>query len=1296
MADEEIDRGPVADFCEELRCLVRAAGLRQNQIARTLAKSEAAVSDLLRGRIKQPPAWNDVREIVARCGTEKGLKGTALDRELHGWHRRLAKLEDVVEGLQRYGGPATRNPTVAGRSTEGTYPSGPGVPPPPFTMDPAELTRLPEYEWPQALVFLIHVGGRHIDKLTSLLGEQTNRAVTEPLDFAHRLYALCRAVLADFPAQAVGADRLTRTAVGSVVGHVVRLMVLLKVTLGLDVGLCDGSAVEPNAGGSEGCAETRNEEVADAREDDHTKLRALAASILVEDLFRPRPSAPAPSRGTGIGDSASATALREGCRRSLPAALDRPGAPTREVMARLVAEAYARELHRLATEGGCPELALQPGSPQPPKMLTDDSSPGLRGLGSLMADSAAGGPQRAPLDGAAAAVARLALAAAHRPVAAIPRRLGMPGSDAEPVVPVLEDAYINPAFRAVTMISSARPEHDDWWLEQPLGPDLQQYLATHLTAPQAVLRPLLVLGHPGAGKSLLCRLLAARLPNCDFLPVTVELRTVDADAHLQQQIEQALERATGEPTTWPELVRSAPGRLPLLLLDGFDELLQASTASHWSYLQHIAEFQEREAALGRPVAVLVTSRTVVTDRAEIPNGTPVVRLESFDDARIERWLATWNAANATFFAQNATSPLAAETVLRHRDLARQPLLLLLLALYEATTGALSHAEANGLSQVQLYEELLCSFVRRQVRKAHHREPLPEEVAAETERELERLSVVALGMINRSVQSVRAEDVRSDTCALHGPDGLDMSESGQFFGRFFFVHEAQAVLADTTYRAFEFLHATFGEYLAARRVMLALREALEGGVAEPDDGLLYALLSFAPLTDREQVLPNVEALIAGGPPDFRDRVMALLKDLFRTALTDRPTRTHLPYTPRPRTIPGRLACYSANLVLLCYQLAGEQGIHFSDLTKADNPVEEWRSLTALWQSQLTDVSWKALCRHVGVARVWRQEREERRDVLLTKRKQHFPERKELRRLNWALDLGEQATASSIPARADIASMWKRITFRCDRDLDVLFHTAWPVLNEYEVDTVVVPEGDADATFAGATLRRLHLDAQLETGSLSERVALYRQAAAALEDIGDFGDSLHASRYLCQVLGILRKETPRIPAKTVLSILDRLSPEFRDPEFIPGVATPLMECVIAQRGRPGADRNQMTELLERFAKISDGNYYDDCWAELRRLLLLAAWDAPPYRKPTREQLDGVMSRLDLEEVAEDEPALLAGLIQLAFDSGLHEWVQEHERQLLHALEPDALALLRPHHRAALLPSTADTELADTTRN
>ncbi len=77
----------------------------------------------------------------------------------------------------------------------------------------------------------------------------------------------------------------------------------------------------------------------------------------------------------------------------------------------------------------------------------------------------------------------------------------------------------------------------------------------------------------------------------------------------------------------------------MILLDGLDELLQASDHDRRAYLREVPEFQRTEAAVGRDVIVIVTSRVVVADRLDIPPGTTVMKLDPFSDEDIADWLA---------------------------------------------------------------------------------------------------------------------------------------------------------------------------------------------------------------------------------------------------------------------------------------------------------------------------------------------------------------------------------------------------------------------------------------------------------------------------------------------------------------------------------------------------------------------------------------------------------------------------------------------------------------------------------
>jgi hypothetical protein len=257
------------------------------------------------------------------------------------------------------------------------------------------------------------------------------------------------------------------------------------------------------------------------------------------------------------------------------------------------------------------------------------------------------------------------------------RRTVLKAEQAPPHVtlPALGDAYVNPSYRVATVAPSDLPSTDSWWAGKSVLPNLQGMLLGHLTGAEATAGPLVLLGHPGAGKSASMRVLAAGLPAADFMVVRVELRSVLSDTSIQGQVEQALYLALGEKVAWPELVRGAGSALPVILLDGFDELLQATGLNRADYLEQVVEFQRREAELDRPVAVVVTSRTVVADQARFPDESVVVRLEPFDEPQVTDWLERWNSANAAGLAARSLHPLTADAVLAHGELSRQPLLL---------------------------------------------------------------------------------------------------------------------------------------------------------------------------------------------------------------------------------------------------------------------------------------------------------------------------------------------------------------------------------------------------------------------------------------------------------------------------------------------------------------------------------------------------------------------------------------------------------------------------------------------
>lgn len=580
------------------------------------------------------------------------------------------------------------------------------------------------------------------------------------------------------------------------------------------------------------------------------------------------------------------------------------------------------------------------------------------------------------------------LAALYRAVLDRPiLRTAAPGAG----VPTSAEGYLSPRGRFTGSVVGAKLSSETWWRDHTdLHEDVQLVIAGLLTQRTATRYPITVLGHPGAGKSKLTEMVAAQLPPSDFMAVRVELRGVRANAPIHDQIDDGLRADLHTGVSWRDLADAAGGALPVVILDGFDELLQATGVDRSDYLEQVQEFQRRQEALGQPVAVIVTSRTVVADRMRVPENCPVIKLEPFSDTQIQRMLEIWNDANEQSLAARGLSPTPLESVLAYRELAEQPLLLMMLLIYDSDTNALQGKE-GALSRSALYEELLRMFADREVDK--HRSNLTDDEARQAvEGELRRLEVVALAMFTRHRQTISSEELDKDLEALFPDAGLRPEETGlhgalsdadQVLGRFFFVHESRAQARDRTASVYEFLHATFGEYLVARYVAAVLEGLAEDrreerrrsrrrrGSRPLDYGELYAITSYAAFTSRAAVVDFLDDLLEqrfAEAPDERSEYIDLLLALFHEAPYARPSQEFDGYEPWPATVVYRQAAYSMNLVVLL-ACCGEE-LDLAELFPDEDRMawHGWRRAATYWRG-LMDEEWHGFVdtvriRHAG--------------------------------------------------------------------------------------------------------------------------------------------------------------------------------------------------------------------------------------------------------------------------------------------------------------------------------------------
>lgn len=512
--------------------------------------------------------------------------------------------------------------------------------------------------------------------------------------------------------------------------------------------------------------------------------------------------------------------------------------------------------------------------------------------------------------------------------------------------PLVDEVFQSPRYRLCSAKRDSAPASETWWEKNvPIRGDLETVLARHFSSPESTRTPMLLLGHPGAGKSLLMKVLAARLPTSSYTVVRVPLRRVDANTTVGEQIRQALDSATGQRVSWPELSEQSADTMRVILLDGLDELLQATMQDRHGYIHEIAEFQRVEGVMNRPVAVVVTSRTLLAEKVALVEGMPLLKLEDFDEDQIRNWIYVWNQTNG----DGPSRPMSVEAALAQADLASQPLLLVLLTLYYSDPSV--DVDVT-LSTTELYGQLFSTFAQREATKQAGGPLREEDLKRAVGEQINRLAVAALGMFNRGLQRITEADLTSDLVAFEE----ELPSGRRVLGEFFFVHTAEAQ-TEAVQRSYEFLHSTFGEYLVATKVFEAVMETAAvayGGRAErkPDDDLLFALLSHQPLSLQRPALDFIRDHFSAVPAVERNHAIRLLNILITGFRQRRRSRDFVDYRPLSEDSVRSMAAYSVNLVLLrVLAHGGDSGLPLGAVWPGRAPLERWRSCVALWEAGL---------------------------------------------------------------------------------------------------------------------------------------------------------------------------------------------------------------------------------------------------------------------------------------------------------------------------------------------------------
>ena len=144
----------------------------------------------------------------------------------------------------------------------------------------------------------------------------------------------------------------------------------------------------------------------------------------------------------------------------------------------------------------------------------------------------------------------------------------------------------------------------------------------------------------------------------------------------------------------------------------------------------------------------------------------------------------------------------------------------MLALYDSDANELINNK--NIKRTELYDKLIRRFIRRERRRYvdGFESKLSKEQEAIIDEEMMRLGIVAIGMYNRNGVVIRSEQLESDLSIYKAYREKNKSESqtlkdaDSLLGGFFFIHQSKAKDGDNPASAYEFLHNTFGEFLAA--------------------------------------------------------------------------------------------------------------------------------------------------------------------------------------------------------------------------------------------------------------------------------------------------------------------------------------------------------------------------------------------------------------------------------------------------------------------------------------------------
>ena len=416
--------------------------------------------------------------------------------------------------------------------------------------------------------------------------------------------------------------------------------------------------------------------------------------------------------------------------------------------------------------------------------------------------------------------------------------------------PLISEAFVPQNYKCLRYTGEERLELTDTWKSIKPQKDMTSFWAKYYLDPGSVENILLILGEPGIGKSLLTKMLCARMSSRAGVFIRIPLREHNMEEDIESIVckQITLDGDSPEPVMkFKWFAEEFPDNPITLVFDGYDEVLQATGGVYRDLLNKIQRFQKSCYQYKRPVRIVVTSRETLIDKAHIPEGSLVMKLLEFDEGQKAGWIDIWNEYNHDILAREGLEDFhLPENNKDIEKLSGQPLLLLMLAIYDANfelkTNSLTKQAGQGdtFDRTTLYNELIRRFVRRELRK----EPRSGKIGFSNvdsgeqedmvDEEMKKLGIAALGMFEREKLSLTVDELDHDleymgakTVPYKQLNKKMLKNAEMLFGSFFFIHQSQVKDEEGTKKAtFEFLHKTFYEFLVADLVLFYLINAVK--------------------------------------------------------------------------------------------------------------------------------------------------------------------------------------------------------------------------------------------------------------------------------------------------------------------------------------------------------------------------------------------------------------------------------------------------------------------------------------